>query len=101
MVTDVEPVAPVVLEHGRYKLSLAPDGSGFLARAVGLCETCQGCGCGTGADLIGPLPSEFMKILQGEPLTFAERAAMGMKLLPMMKAMMGNGNGDGSGSDAA
>jgi hypothetical protein len=43
---------PVILEAGRYRLYQAPDGAWVVARAVGLCETCQGCGCG---DQAGPI----------------------------------------------
>lgn len=46
MTTDVEPVAPVVLAQGRFKLSEAPDGSLIAAAATGICERCRECGCG-------------------------------------------------------
>src|SRR5215831_11444102 len=43
---------PVELEFGRYRLYQDPGGGWAAARAVGICETCQACGCGTQAQTI-------------------------------------------------
>lgn len=43
---------PVVLEFGRYRVFQAPDGGWVIARAVGTCDRCQECGCGSQADPI-------------------------------------------------
>jgi hypothetical protein len=62
MMTDQETEAePVTLERGRYRISQAPDGGWVVARAVGTCEQCQGCGCGTAADLI-TVPAMVLKM---------------------------------------
>lgn len=37
---------PVLIESGRYKLWQTPDGSPAVARATGICERCESCGCG-------------------------------------------------------
>lgn len=41
---------PVIEGPGRYKVLAAPDGGWVIARAVGICETCQACGCGEQAE---------------------------------------------------
>jgi hypothetical protein len=43
---------PVVEGPGRYMIYQAPDGGWIVARAVGICGTCQSCGCGEQADAI-------------------------------------------------
>jgi hypothetical protein len=45
------PAAPPVIEGpGRYCVFQAPDGGWVVARAVGICDTCQACGCGEQAE---------------------------------------------------
>lgn len=49
------PAAPEVIEGpGRYIVRKAPgsDPGWIVGRAVGICERCQGCGCGEQADPI-------------------------------------------------
>jgi hypothetical protein len=43
---------PVVEGPGRYQVYEAPDGGWVIARATGICETCQGCGCGEQAEVV-------------------------------------------------
>lgn len=44
------PEPPVIEGPGRYKVYEAPDGGWVVARAVGICQTCQDCGCGEQAE---------------------------------------------------
>jgi hypothetical protein len=51
--TATEAATPPVIEGpGRYVVYQAPDGGWVVARAVGICETCQACGCGEQAEAI-------------------------------------------------
>lgn len=52
---------PVILERGRYRLYNAPDGAWVVARAVGLCDRCEACGCGDQAGLI-QIPAVVIKL---------------------------------------
>lgn len=81
--TEVQqnPVEPVVLEHGRYRLFEAPDGGWVVARAVETCETCQNCGCGAQADPI-VVPAMVIRIAS---------SGGGNGMLGKLKAVMGRG----------
>ena len=64
--TDVQAAAePVVLAFGRYKLIEEPGGDLIAAAAVGLCERCQGCGCG---EQVEPrrIPAIMARMLTGK-----------------------------------
>lgn len=55
--TEVNGSAPtveglVLVESGRYKLWQEPNGYPAIARATGLCERCQSCGCGDQQPLV-------------------------------------------------
>ena len=56
---------PATLEQGRYKVSEAEDGGWVIGRAVGTCETCQGCGCGEQADLVH-IPAMVIKMARAQ-----------------------------------
>jgi len=71
---------PPVLEYGRYRVFETPDGGWVVARAVGTCDTCQGCGCGDQAD---PIQIPAMVISMAK--------AQGGGLLGKLKAMTGRG----------
>jgi hypothetical protein len=74
---DVQQAAePVTLERGRYRISQAPDGAWKVARAVDLCETCEGCGCGTAADLI-TVPPMLLKMASAPGMMGKLRGMLG------------------------
>lgn len=63
---EVQPAAePVVVAFGRYKLIEEPGGDLIAAAAVGLCERCQGCGCG---EQVEPrrIPAMIARVLAGK-----------------------------------
>ena len=75
-----EAVTPPVLEGpGRYVVYESPDGGWVVARAVGICERCEGCGCGEQAEPIA---------IPGMVVTLARRQGKG-KLLGMLGAGRG------------
>ena len=80
-----------MIEYGRYRMFESPDGGLVVARAAGICQTCQHCGCGTQADPIGPVPAVFVKIMRGQPVTTAERLSLITQLGPVMKGLMSSG----------
>lgn len=69
---------PVIEGPGRYVVYLAPDGGWVVARALGICETCEGCGCGEQADPI-QIPAMVIRMAQ----------AQGKGLLGKLKAATG------------
>lgn len=84
-VAAAEAPAAQLLEVGRYRVTLLPDGSAVLARAAATCETCGGCGCGTQAPPV-QIPAYVVRLLQG--------AAAGEgppSPVALMKAMTGRG----------
>jgi hypothetical protein len=58
---EIPETEPQVLEAGRYKLSLTPDGGWVIARATATCDRCADCGCGDQSDLI-QVPAMFVKM---------------------------------------
>ncbi len=81
---DQAPAAPEVMEGpGRYVVLKVAEGEWVLARAVGICGTCQACGCGTQADNI-PLPD----------FTAGRQAllAWAMKHIGDLRAVLGRGD---------
>jgi len=50
-------------ERGRYALFVTPEGP-VIARATGLCDTCQGCGCGQQQEPISMTPAGVMKLIK-------------------------------------
>jgi len=72
---------PVIEGPGRYVVFEAPDGGWVVARAVGICETCQRCGCGEQADPI-QVPGMVVKLAQSQG---------NGKLLGRLKGMTGRG----------
>jgi hypothetical protein len=79
---DTEAPRPPVIEGpGRYVVFQAPDGGWIVARAVELCDRCQGCGCGEQAEPI-QIPSLV--------ISMASQQGKG-KLLGMLKAVSGRG----------
>lgn len=76
------PVEPEVIEGpGRYIVKKAPDGGWVVGRALGICQTCQDCGCGEQAELIQ---------VPGMVIQMAMQQGKG-KLLGMLKAVSGRG----------
>lgn len=66
MTTEVEQAAePVVLAHGRFKLTEAPDGSLVAAAATDICDRCRECGCGEQRE---PkiIPAMMVRMLSGK-----------------------------------
>lgn len=63
---------PVILEAGRYRVFQAPDGGWVVARAVGTCERCQGCGCGTQAEPI-QIPALVIKLALAQGGSLADK----------------------------
>ena len=87
--TDVQEVqaeqaAPVPLERGRYAIFETPDGGWAIARASGICDTCQGCGCGEQHEAI-PVPAMLVPFITGQ-VEITKGGMMGL-----MKGMLGNG----------
>ena|ERR1700678_4110094 len=77
-----ETAGPGLIEGpGRYKIYEAPDGGWVIARATGICGTCQGCGCGEQEE-----PVQIPGIIVG----LARSQGKG-KLLGMLKARAGRG----------
>jgi hypothetical protein len=72
---------PVIEGPGRYTVFRGPDGGWVVARAVDICETCRGCGCGTQAD---PIQVPFIAI------SLAGRMGMG-QLMGALKGLAGRG----------
>jgi hypothetical protein len=72
---------PVIEGPGRYCVYLSPDGGWVVARAVGICDTCQGCGCGEQAEPI---------VIPSLVISMAMQQGKG-KLLGMLKAVTGRG----------
>ena len=70
---------PVIEGPGRYCVYEAPDGGWVIARAVGICDSCQGCGCGEQAEPV-QIPAMVIQI--------AKSQGRG-KLLGMLKAVRG------------
>lgn len=66
-------VPDVIEGPGRYRVYLAPDGGGVIARAGPLCDRCAGCGCGE----------------QGDPITIPAL------VIQIARQRMGNGGGPG------
>ena len=53
---------PDPMEHGRY--AVFPQDNGFvIARATGLCETCQSCGCGDQQEPLDISPTGVARLL--------------------------------------
>jgi hypothetical protein len=81
-VQEAEPAKPPVVEGpGRYVVYEAPDGGWVVGRAVGICETCQGCGCGEQAE-----PIQIPALV----ISLASQQGKG-KLMGMLKAVSGRG----------
>jgi hypothetical protein len=49
-------------ERGRYAVYGQADGGLLIARATGLCERCQSCGCGEQAAPVGPIPGGLVQM---------------------------------------
>lgn len=84
--TDVQEVeqdtpAPEPFERGRYAIFETPDGGWAIARASGICGTCQACGCGEQHEAI-PIPAMLVPFITGQ----AEMTKGGM--LGMVKGML-------------
>lgn len=81
--TETEPgaspaAAPEAADRGRYALYSQPDGGLLIARASGICQTCQDCGCGTQAEPIAIPPAV---------VSMAKLAAEGKIRLPTVKQL--------------
>lgn len=72
---------PTVEGPGRYHVYAAPDGGWVVARAVGICETCENCGCGEQADPI---------VIPQMVIALAGQTGKG-KLMGMLRAAAGRG----------
>lgn len=80
--TEANGKPPTIEGPGRYHVFQAPDGGWVVARAVGICETCQNCGCGEQADPI-QVPAMVIQL--------ASSGGMGKgKLMSMLKAVKGS-----------
>jgi hypothetical protein len=66
------------VERGRYALYRTPDDGVLIARASGICETCQECGCGEQQENFGPVSAVM---LQAAQLAGQGRIPEAMKLL--------------------
>lgn len=79
---DTGPAEPVIIEGpGRYRVYGAPDGGWVIARAVGICETCQNCGCGEQAEPV-QIPAMVISLAQTQGK---------QRLMGMLKAVTGRG----------
>lgn len=86
-----EPSQPEPSERGRYAVYEMPDGGLLIARTSDICDRCQGCGCGTPREPLGPVP--------GGVIEMAKLAAAGKIRLPnpkQLKQLIG-GRGPGNG----
>lgn len=79
--TEANGKPPVIEGPGRYVVYAAPDGGWVIARAIGICERCEGCGCGEQAEPIQ---------VPGLVISMAQSQGKG-KLLGMLKAATGRG----------
>lgn len=84
-----QPAEP--LERGRY--ALYETGQGLvIARASGICQTCQECGCGTARDKL-ELPPIAVKIAKGEQIGPADVAGLlagsGLSPIKGMRGLLG------------
>lgn len=59
------PAGSELLERGRYAIYQTPDGAWSILRASGICETCQGCGCGEQHEAI-PVPAMMVPFITGQ-----------------------------------
>jgi hypothetical protein len=75
---DQAPAAGEPAERGRYALYVEPSGGVVIARAAGICATCQECGCGEQADPI-TIPAALVAM--------ARAAAEGKMKLPTVKQL--------------
>lgn len=75
-VSEAPATAPILEGPGRYVVYEAPDGGWIINRTGGICETCQGCGCGEQADPV-QIPALAIKLAQSQGRT---------KLMGMLKA---------------
>lgn len=75
------PRPPVIEGPGRYVVYEAPDKGWVIARAVGICDTCQGCGCGEQAEAV-QIPAMVISL--------AAQQGKG-RLMSMLKAVSGRG----------
>jgi hypothetical protein len=74
---------PELLERGRYAVTSMPDGGWVITRAIGICETCQACGCGEPGDPV-PVPSMVISLAKAQ-------MGNGGGPLKTLKAMMSRG----------
>lgn len=72
---------PVVEGPGRYVVYATPDGGWVIARAVGICERCRGCGCGEQGEPVQ---------IPGMVIAIAQQQGKG-RLMGMLKAVSGRG----------
>jgi hypothetical protein len=73
---------PVTVEGpGRYHVFLGPDGSWIVARATGICEKCQACGCGEQAEPI---------VVPAMVISLAQQQGLG-RLKGLLRAATGRG----------
>lgn len=72
-------VPPVVEGPGRYVVYSAPDGGWVIARATGICERCQGCGCGEQGEPVQ---------IPGMVIALAQQQGKG-RLMGMLRAVSG------------
>ena len=70
---------PEPAERGRYALYATPSGP-VIARATGLCETCQECGCGQQQEPIDLTPPGIMRLIRERGITLPSPREM-MKML--------------------
>ena len=90
---------PVQVEQGRYRVLADGQGSWWLYRATGTCETCQGCGCGEQQE-----PVELPDLSLGMMAVMGWMARNGNKgVMASLGGMLngGAGGGNGSGETAA
>lgn len=76
-----QPQQELIEGPGRYKVFQAPDGSWVVARATGICETCENCGCGEQAEPI-VVPGMIVQLANS-------RLAKNGGLMGMLKAVAG------------
>ena len=74
---------PELLERGRYAVTQMPDGGWVITRAIGICGSCQTCGCGEPGDPV-PVPAMVISLAKSQ-------MSNGGGPLKTLKAMMSRG----------
>lgn len=77
--SEVNGKPPVVEGPGRYVVFAAPDGGWVVARAVGICENCQNCGCGEQAEPIA-IPAMVISLASSKGFSLSKLKGMAKAL---------------------